>query len=174
MLWATPVRGAHSIIQSDTSFPRSAAIGRINAGIVFAALAPNTRRAYETNLTAFAAWIGNEQPTDPKLAEYLQCAFDCGNSPASLRMIAASVQWLFTSTDQPSPAGKRCKAKIKQLSEAGADRGRGQAKPLTYDNAVSMLTIGNPLDKAIVALAKQAGISHRLAAHSGRVGLASD
>jgi len=51
---------------------------------------------------------------------------------------------------------------------------RGQAKPLTYDNAVSMLTIGNPLDKAIVALAKQAGISHRLAAHSGRVGLASD
>jgi len=87
---------------------------------VFAALAPNTRRAYETNLTAFAAWIGNEQPTDPKLAEYLQCAFDCGKSPASLRMIAASVQWLFTSTDQPSPAGKRCKAKIKQLSEAGA------------------------------------------------------
>ncbi len=73
-------------------------------------------------------------------------------------MIAASVQWLFTSTDQPSPVGKRSKAKIKKLSEAGADRGRGQAKPLTYDHAVSMLTMGNPLDEAIVALAFMAGL----------------
>ncbi|MCY4277710.1 MAG: hypothetical protein OXE81_07740 [Gammaproteobacteria bacterium] len=67
--------------------------------------------------TACAAWVGNDQPTDPKLAEYLQCAFDCGKSPASSSMIAAAVQWLFTSTDQPSPVGKRSKAKIKQLAD---------------------------------------------------------
>jgi len=113
--------------------------------------------------TACAAWVGNDQPTDPKLAEYLQYAFDCGKSPATLRMITASVQWLCATNDQPSPAGKRSKAKIKQLAENGADRGRGQAKPLTYDNAVSMLTIGNPLDKAIVALAcsTPAGLSQQ-------------
>ncbi len=35
--------------------------------------------------------------------------------------------------------------------------GRG-VKPLTYDNALAMLTIGNPLDKAIVALAFMAGL----------------
>jgi len=62
--------------------------------------------------------------------------------------------------------------------DTSADRGRGQAKPLTYDNAVSMLTMGNPLDEAIVALAFMAGlrrgITHKLTAHSGRVGLASE
>jgi len=41
--------------------------------------------------TACAAWVGNDQPTDLKLAEHLQCAFDCGKSPASSSMIAASV-----------------------------------------------------------------------------------
>ncbi len=103
------------------------------AAIVFDALADNTKRAYQTNLTALRSWIGNDQLTDPKLCEYLQYAFDCGKSPASLRMICAAVQWLFSSTDQPSPVGKRSKAMIKKLSEAGADRGRGQAKPLTYE-----------------------------------------
>ncbi|MCY4228353.1 MAG: tyrosine-type recombinase/integrase [Gammaproteobacteria bacterium] len=39
-----------------------------------------------------------------------------------------------------------------------SDRGRGQTKPLTYDNAVAMLTIGNELDRAIVALAFMTGL----------------
>jgi len=96
--------------------------------------------------------------TDARLSEYLQACFDLGKSIATLKLINAPVQWLYASTGRASPVGLRSKAKIKTLAESGHDPGRGQAKPLTYDKAVAMLTIGKPVDRAITTLAFMADL----------------
>ncbi|MCY4148618.1 MAG: tyrosine-type recombinase/integrase [Gammaproteobacteria bacterium] len=54
----------------------------------------------------------------------------------------------------PRQQASGARRKSGNYPEAGA----GTAKPLTYDHAVSMLAIGNPLDKAIIALALMAGL----------------
>ncbi|MCY4312295.1 MAG: hypothetical protein OXD44_01095 [Gammaproteobacteria bacterium] len=54
----------------------------------------------------------------------------------------------------PRQQASGARRKSGNYPEAGA----GTAKPLAYDHAVSMLAIGNPLDKAIIALALMAGL----------------
>ena len=135
------------------------------ASIVLDSLAPATRRAYRTALAAIRDWHRGQEPTDATLQAYLTARFEAGASPATLRLTLAALRWLAEATESPSPVGRRTNAAMKRLSEAGADRGRGQASPLTYEEAIKVLTTAdNPLDGAIVALLFMAGLRRSEAA----------
>ncbi len=123
------------------------------AQMAFYALAPNTRRAYSGAVRRLGQWLDGRKLDDAALVEYLQDRFAAGASPATLRMAVSAAVWYLSALELPSPSGRRTKAVMKQLSEKGTDRRRGQSKAMTYDHAIAMLTIGRPLDRAIVALA---------------------
>lgn len=135
------------------------------AGIVLDSLAPSTRRAYRAALAAIADWHDGREPDDSSMTEYLAARFDAGASPASLKLAIAAARWLAKATDRPSPVGRRTSATMKRLAVAGADRGRGQASPLAYDEAVRIVTLAKkPVDGAIVALVFMAGLRRSEAA----------
>ncbi len=75
------------------------------------------------------------------MARYLADRFAQGASPGTLKLAVAAVRWLARKTDRPSPAGERTRDTLKRLSEDGADRGRGQASPLTYDEAIRIVAL---------------------------------
>jgi len=129
------------------------------ARIALDALAPNTRRAYRIALAAVAGWHGDDTPTDATMARYLADRFAQGASPGTLKLAVAAVRWLARKTGRPSPAGERTRDTLKRLAEDGADRGRGQASPLTYDEAIRIVTLAKkPIDGAIVACLFMAGM----------------
>lgn len=128
------------------------------ARIVLDSLAPSTRRAYRTALAAVAEWHAGEEPTDASMAAYLDARFDAGAAPATLKLAVAAVRWFAKATDRASPVRRRTEATLKRLAEQGADRGRGQASPLTYDEAVRIVALSKPVDAAIVALVFMAGL----------------
>lgn len=128
------------------------------ARIALDALAPNTRRAYRIALASVADWHGAEVPTDATMARYLAERFGAGASPATLKLAVAAVRWMARKTGRPSPTGERTRDTLKRLSEDGTDRGRGQASPLTYDEAVRIVTLAKPIDGAIVACLFMAGL----------------
>ena len=141
---------------SPPSDPDSA---RETAGIVFDALAPNTRRAYLRSLNQFNDWLDGRQATDASLAEWLVHRFDRGAAPSTLKQATAAVKWVARAAGQDCPAGQRVAATLKRLCEIGRDRGRGQASPITLDDAAVMVRLApRPVDAAIVALLFQGGL----------------
>ena len=135
------------------------------ARIALDALAPNTRRAYRIALDAITDWHGGEEPTDKTMARFLIDRFESGAAPSSLKQAVAAVRWLARKTGRPSPTGERVRDTLKRLSEVGAGRGRGQASPLTYDEAVRIVTLAKkPIDRAIVACLFMAGLRRSEAA----------
>lgn len=134
------------------------------ARIILASLAPATRRAYGSALASIADWHDGRTPDDASMAAYLTARFESGASPSSLRMAVAAVRWMAKATDRPAPVGRRTSATLKRLNVAGADRGRGQASALTYDEALRIVALSKPLDGAIVALVFMAGLRRSEAA----------
>lgn len=128
------------------------------ARLIFDSLSPNTRRAYRAQISDVARWHGNTKPTDETMADYIIARFDEGTSPATLRLALSSVNWLAKASEVKSPVGRRTKAVMKMLAEKGHGRGRGQAKPLYYDDAVRILKVARKIDAAIVALLFMAGL----------------
>ena len=135
------------------------------ARIALDALAPNTRRAYRIALDSITDWHRGDEPTDKTMARFLIDRFEAGASPATLKQSIAAVRWLARKTGRPSPTGERVRDTLKRLSEVGAGRGRGQASPLTYDEAVRIVTLAKkPIDRAIVACLFMAGLRRSEAA----------
>ena len=129
------------------------------AGIVFDALAPNTRRAYERSLRQFNDWLAGRPANDASLAAWLVHRFDLGAAPSTLKQATAAVKWFARATGMECPAGLRTAATLKMISEIGRDRGRGQASPITLDDAAVMVRLApRPVDAAIVALLFQGAL----------------
>ena len=128
------------------------------AKVVFSSLSDNTRRAYFAQLANVARWHGQDKPTDETMAEYLTIRFDEGTAPSTLRLALSSLRWLAKVSDKQSPIGKRTKAVMKMLAEKGSKRGRGQARPISYEDAVLMLRLAYDVDAAVTALLFMGGL----------------
>jgi len=131
---------------------------RDTAELVFASLAPNTRRAYQAQLTRLARWHGPRRPSDASLADYLLTRFEDGVAPGTLRLALSAMAWLARTAGAPSPVGSRTRAVMKLLAARGRHRGRGQARPLHYMDATRMLVLACDVDAAIVALLFMGGM----------------
>ena len=147
-------------------------------------LSPNTRDAYARALRQFDAWRGPEVATDATLAAYLGWLFEQGRAPATATaaLVVAAVTFRATlaGTTVRGPQTARVLAGFRR---DGADRGRGQAAPLTADGLAAILaTADRPrrtgrgletpataarrggLDKALAAVLFQGGLRRSEAA----------
>ena len=145
-------------------------------------LSANTRDAYARALRQFDAWRGPETATDAILAAYLGRLFERGRAPATAALVVAAVTFRATlaGTTVRGPQTARVLAGFRR---DGADRGRGQAAPLTADGLAAILaTADRPrdtgrgretpavaarrgaLDKALAAVLFQGGLRRSEAA----------
>ena len=104
-----------------------------------ASISPNTRRAYLGALARVDAWRGTNPLTDPVLAAYLAAIFEAGRAPASAALAVAAVRFLAKLTGQPDPAGAATASVLGGYRRTAADRGRGQATPLSADGLAAIL-----------------------------------
>ena len=145
-------------------------------------LSANTREAYTRALRQFDAWRGLDPATDATLAAYLGWLFEHGRAPATAALAVAAVTFRakLAGTEVRGPLTDRVLAGFRR---DGADRGRGQAAPLTADGFAAILATADRLrragrgwettatasargavDKAIAALLFQGGLRRSEAA----------
>ena len=104
-----------------------------------ASLSVNTRRAYLGALTRLDAWRGPAPLTDASLAVYLGTIFEAGRAPSTAALAVAAARFRAKLAGQADPVGERTARVLGGYRRTAADRGRGQAKPLSADGLAAIL-----------------------------------
>ena len=176
----TPEIPAHTLAQIPPA--AVAAATPITRRLADHSLSANTRAAYTRALRQFDGWRGAAPATDATLAAYLGWLFEQGRAPATAALVVAAVTFRATlaGTAVRGPQTDRVLAGFRR---DGAERGRGQAAPLTADGLAAILaTADRPrdtgrgresgavavrrgaLDKALAAVLFQGGLRRAEAA----------
>lgn len=98
-----------------------------------AAKADNTRRTYAGAWKRFETWLGNRQPTDALLAEYIAELHQGGKSPATLSQAVAAVRF-----HDKAVAAEHTALALAGARRDGRTRGRGQMKGITWKQVEKM------------------------------------
>ena len=104
-----------------------------------ASISVNTRRAYAGALRRLDAWRGDAPVDDASLAVYLGTIFEAGRAPATAALAVAAVRFRAKLAGQADPAGERTARVLAGYRRTAADRGRGQAAPLSADGLAAIL-----------------------------------
>ena len=104
-----------------------------------ASISVNTRRAYAGALARLDAWRGAAPVDDALLAVYLGTIFESGRAPATAALAVAAIKFRAKLAGQPDPAGERTARVLAGYRRTAADRGRGQAAPLSADGLAAIL-----------------------------------
>ncbi len=103
-------------------------------------LAPATRRAYGTHLKALDAHLGGRALTDATLAAYLGQLDEEKKAPATAGAAVAAVRCGASMRGEDSPVGALTRAALRGFRRRGrSERGRGQARPITYAEALTVI-----------------------------------
>ena len=134
-----------------------------------AALAPTTRKAYAGALRRFDDWLDGRPPTDSFLAKHLDEMFRRGLAPASASLVVAALRRAMRDLNRAGyhcgehPIGPVAIERLERYRREAADRGRGQAGPLLWEDADRMSecaeAVGDPRgvrDAALVGVASHA------------------
>ena len=101
-------------------------------------LSANTRAAYTRALRQFDAWRGAAPATDTTLAAYLGWLFEQGRAPATAALVVAAATFRATLAGD-TVRGPQTDRVLAGFRRDGAERGRGQAAPLTADGLAAIL-----------------------------------
>ena len=104
-----------------------------------ASISLNTRRAYTGALRRLDTWRGAAPVDDALLAVYLGTIFEAGRAPATAALAVAAVRFRAKLAGQPGPAGEATARVLAGYRRTAADRGRGQAAPLSADGLAAIL-----------------------------------
>ena len=104
-----------------------------------ASISRNTRGAYAGALARLDAWRGAAPVDDASLAVYLGELFEAGRAPATAALAVAAVRFRAKLAGQPDPAGEATARVLGGYRRTAADRGRGQAAPLSADGLAAIL-----------------------------------
>ena len=85
------------------------------------------------------AWRGTAPVDDASLAVYLGTIFEAGRAPATAALAVAAVRFRAKLAGQPDPAGECTARVLAGYRRTAADRGRGQAAPLSADGLAAIL-----------------------------------
>ena len=85
------------------------------------------------------AWRGAAPVDDALLAAYLGTIFEAGRAPATAALAVAAVRFRAKLVGHPDPAGEATARVLAGFRRTAADRGRGQAKPLSADGLAAIL-----------------------------------
>ena len=101
-------------------------------------LSANTRAAYTRALRQFDTWRGAAPATDTTLAAYLGWLFEQGRAPATAALVVAAATFRATLAGD-TVRGPQTDRVLAGFRRDGAERGRGQAAPLTADGLAAIL-----------------------------------
>ena len=104
-----------------------------------ASIARNTQLAYAGALARLDAWRGTAPVDDALLAAYLAHVFESGRAPATAALAVAAVRFRAKLVGQADPAGPATARVLGGYRRTAADRGRGQAAPLSADGLAAIL-----------------------------------
>ena len=138
MLQTTPTDPAALARRPDTAGPLAVATPTTRR-LADASISLNTRRAYLGALRRLDAWRGAAPVDDARLAAYLGELFEAGRAPATAALAVAAVRFRAKLAGQPDPAGEATARVLGGYRRTAADRGRGQAKPLSADGLAAIL-----------------------------------
>ena len=159
-IWAAPSRrsakphhrrGGASVIVQTTPTDTAALARRPDTVGPLAVATPTTRRladasislnsrlAYLGALRRLDAWRGSAPVDDASLAVYLGTIFEAGRAPATAALAVAAVRFWAKLAGQPDPAGECTARVLAGYRRTAADRGRGQAAPLSADGLAAIL-----------------------------------
>ena len=103
----------------------------------------NTIKAYQFAILKFQDWLNGASPTDNIIADYLTHLFTHGKSPATCAQIVSAIQYVAKAEGVENPVGTLSRATLQGINRAGKGRGRGQAKGIKYDDALTMARIAD-------------------------------
>ena len=138
MLQTTPTDPAALARRPDTAGPLAVATPTTRR-LADASISLNTRRAYLGALRRLDAWRGAAPVDDASLAVYLGELFEAGRAPATAALAVAAVRFRAKLAGQPDPAGEATARVLAGYRRTAADRGRGQAAPLSADGLAAIL-----------------------------------
>ena len=104
-----------------------------------ASISRNSRLAYAGALRRLDTWRGTALVDDASLAVYLGTIFEAGRAPATAALAVAAVRFRAKLAGQPDPAGECTARVLAGYRRTAADRGRGQAAPLSADGLAAIL-----------------------------------
>ena len=168
-------RTAHAIDRPET--PEWTAVGEDARQLIGQSIADNTRAAYAAALRTLDAAVPVDRQTDATIADHIAGLHAAGAAPASIALVVAAVQFRAKIAGTRSPVGEVARRTLAGIRKEGRDRGRGQARAVTYDQVIRMQAVaGQPRrrgrgmespevatrrgweDAALVGLAFEAGL----------------
>ena len=138
MLQTTPTEPAALARLPDTAGPLALATPTTRK-LVDASISLNSRLAYAGALRRLDTWRGTALVDDASLAVYLGTIFEAGRAPATAALAVAAVRFRAKLAGQPDPAGECTARVLAGYRRTAADRGRGQAAPLSADGLAAIL-----------------------------------
>ena len=111
------------------------------AALALKARSPATQRAYRTALKRLDATLAGRPLTDATLAEHVARLAADGMAPASIALAAAAAAFLARIAGWSNPRGTMTADALRIARRDHADRGRGQAKPITAEQAAEIIAI---------------------------------
>ncbi len=161
----TPAGPAHRRVRDDTR------------QLIGASIADNTRTAYAAALGKLDAAVPVDRQTDSTMADHIAGLHAARAAPASIALVVAAVQFRAKIAGAESPVGEVARRTLAGIRKEGRDRGRGQARAVTYDQVIRMQAVASQPrrrgrgmespdvatrrgveDAALVGLAFQAGL----------------
>ena len=126
--------------------------------LALAARAAATRRAYKSALARLGTWLDGRALTDATLADHVAWLAARGLAPASIGQAVAAACFLAEVAGWPPPRGTQTKDALRLVRREYAGRGRGQAAPITAEQATEIVAraAGRLRDAAITGLLFQA------------------
>lgn len=150
------------------TLPTLPAERREAAALALEARARATRRAYRAALRRLDATLAGRALTDATLAEHVSRLAAEGLAPASIAQAAAAAAFLAKVAGWPNPRGSMTTDALRIARRDHADRGRGQARPVTADQAAEIIGIarkeGRMMDAAIAGVLFQGALRRSEAA----------
>lgn len=110
-------------------------------------IATNTRRTYADALYRLKDWLDRRAAclNDASLARYIDSLFERGLAIASATMVVKAVRFYARARGWRCPDGPLTDAALNRFRRGAGNRGRGQAEPLTVDEAeVILATAATP------------------------------
>ena len=138
MLQTTQAEPAALARRPDTAGPPAVATPTTRK-LADASIARNTQLAYAGALRRLDAWRGTAPVDDASLAAYLAHVFESGRAPATAALAVAAVRFRAKLAGQADPAGPAAARVLGGYRRTAADRGRGQAAPLSTDGLAAIL-----------------------------------
>ena len=123
--------------------PPIAAVRDDTRELIASSIADHTRTAYAAALRKLDAAVPVDRQADSTMADHIAGLHAAGAAPASIALVVAAVQFRAKIAGTRSPVGEVARRTLAGIRKEGRERGRGQARAVTYDQVIRMQAVAS-------------------------------